>query len=248
MDYQQNTQQFKESLREFGNFEELFEHLDDIYFFAKDRNYKLMMCNQANVRLLGLREKAEVIGKSEYDFFPKNFADSIHEDDVNVMEQGVSIINRVELILDEGGATVWVSTNKMPLYRKGSQVAGLMGTTRVIGPADRLPDPYRKYAKTLDYMKDHFDQTISVEQLARMNSISTAQFRVNFKRLFRVSPQQFILKLRMQAACRALTEGHDEIAEIALDCGFCDQSYFTRQFRIYAGMTPKQYRTLYFRK
>jgi len=46
----------------------------------------------------------------------------------------------------------------------------------------------------------------------------------------------------MDAAVRRLREGDDAIARIALDCGYSDQSAFTRQFRQTVGLSPAQFR------
>ena len=48
--------------------------------------------------------------------------------------------------------------------------------------------------------------------------------------------------LRVEKACQLLAQTGDTLSDIALACGFCDQSYFTRVFRDARGMTPRQYR------
>jgi two-component system response regulator YesN len=48
---------------------------------------------------------------------------------------------------------------------------------------------------------------------------------------------------RVEKACALMDETHLNINQIALDCGFNDQSYFTKVFRRYTGTTPKQYRS-----
>jgi AraC-like DNA-binding protein len=49
----------------------------------------------------------------------------------------------------------------------------------------------------------------------------------------------------MEAAVQRLRDTRDPIAAIALDCGYSDQSAFTRQFRQTVGISPSQYRTAY---
>lgn len=248
MSYKSQTQQFKESLKEFGNFEELFEHLPDILFYVKDEHYKLIMCNQAALRAFGLKEKKDVIGKTEYSFFPKFLADQIHADDITVIQNNESIINRLELIVDNTGLITWVSTNKIPLYTHNGKTAGLMGTTRVIDHTDMSPEPNQRYTEVLEYIKNNFHRSLSVESLAEMTCLSVSQFRHNFTHLLNMSPQNYILKIRIQSASEMLIHSKDDIAAIANACGFCDQSYFTRQFRAKLGISPGQYRKLYARQ
>lgn len=243
--HQEALHRFKEQLVGQGNFETLFECFSDIYFFVKDRNYKLLTCNEASLRLFNLKDKSEVMGKTEYDFFPKKMADPIHEDDVLVIEQQQPIINRMELIVTETDMPAWVSTTKLPLLKIDGSVAGLMGTTRIIQHPDEIPDSHKKHAKAVDHIRTHFHQRIRMEDLARMCHLSISQFRESFTKVYKMSPQKFILKLRIQIACRQLSHTDTNIATLAQDCGFCDQSYFTRQFSTHVGLTPLHYRAQY---
>lgn len=57
-----------------------------------------------------------------------------------------------------------------------------------------------------------------------------------------VSPLQYVLHLRINYACRELQETRRGITEIAYDSGFEDSNYFSRTFRKFIGMTPREYR------
>jgi len=217
--------------------------LPEICFYVKDANYKLIMCNNVGVRLFNLKEKAEVIGKSEYDFFPPSMADPIHEDDVMVIEHLKPVINRMELIVDENRKVKWVLTTKLPLFKKDGTVGGLMGTTREVAHPDMIPSSFRQHARALEYIKNHYNEPISVNKLAEMCNLSVSHFRTTFTGKFKMSPQKFILQIRIQMACKKLVHQDADISEIAQECGFCDQSYFTRQFRTHVGMTPLKYRS-----
>lgn len=240
--YQKAVKRFKARLNDQSDFDQLFEYLSDVYFFVKDEHYKLVMCNRASLSLFKLKEKSEILGKSEYDFFPQRLAAPIHEDDVRVMELMEPIINRMELIVNEEGMMVWVLTTKLPLSKKDGSVAGLMGTTRVLQHPDMIPDTFKRHAKALEHIKQYYNQTIRVQDLASMCQLSVSRFRETFRERFMMSPQKFLLKVRMQMACQKLVHSDQEIVEIAQACGFCDQSYFTRQFRKHTGLPPLQYR------
>ena len=60
-----------------------------------------------------------------------------------------------------------------------------------------------------------------------------------------MTPMQYVLRVRINAASEALTTSDRTIAEIAVACGFYDQSYFTKQFRRQFGHTPTAYRERY---
>jgi AraC-like DNA-binding protein len=81
--------------------------------------------------------------------------------------------------------------------------------------------------------------------LARLVSLSISQLDRRFKQLFQLTPQQFLLRVRLNAACQLLTSTDQNILQIALSTGFYDQSYFTKHFRRQMGMTPSAYRRKY---
>jgi transcriptional regulator GlxA family with amidase domain len=59
-----------------------------------------------------------------------------------------------------------------------------------------------------------------------------------------MSVGDYVLRLRLLMAQRRLRETADAIGRIAVDCGFYDQSHFTRAFKAHTGLAPQQYRRL----
>ena len=79
--------------------------------------------------------------------------------------------------------------------------------------------------------------------LARRSKLSSQRLARLTKRLFGLTPSQFITKSRIAAASRMLRDSGSSVAEIAHVCGFYDHSAFTRAFRSATGMTPSDFRT-----
>ena len=103
-----------------------------------------------------------------------------------------------------------------------------------------LPGPIRK---ALAYMDTH-DQHVSLADLATVAGISQSHFRFLFKQRVEISPHQYVMARRMEKAKRLLRETTMPLAEIAIEIGYCDQSYFTRCFRRQVGVTPRIYRDM----
>lgn len=236
------TEKFMAQLRDHGNVEIMFDILPDIYFYIKDKNYQFVLCNDATSRLFNLKKKSDVIGKTEFEFFPKKIADAIRHDDYRIMHHAESIVNRTEMIVNEFGNLIWVSTSKLPLLGHKGEVLGVMGTTRVLREAESLPEDYQPFATAINYIQENYHTVIDVTELANMCFLSNSQFRSRFRAVFTMPPQQFILKVRIQAACHLLSTTEKSLTDIAMHCGFCDQSYFTRQFRSSLDISPKKYR------
>lgn len=90
----------------------------------------------------------------------------------------------------------------------------------------------------LDYIEAHLGDDISVTDLAREARLSPHHFSRAFKATVGVSPHQFVLQRRMEAAVKLVTLSSLPMSDIALSLGFSSQSHFTQAFRRYAGTTP----------
>lgn len=224
------------------NFADLFEHLDDVYFYIKDAQSRWLGCNAANLALFNAVDRSEIIGKSDWDFYPEQIAREIIEDDRQVILTGKPLIGKFEVIIDEYFRLIWVSTTKIPARDAQGRVCGLMGLTRMVDTTDMLPAGAGRFARVIAHVEQSYRGTLDVSELARIACLSESQFRKRFSRLFRMSPQKFITRIRVQTAAKLLAGGSVPLAEVALQCGFCDQSYFTRQFSGFFGISPKKYR------
>lgn len=88
-------------------------------------------------------------------------------------------------------------------------------------------------------MLDRLDTCISVTEIAQACALSRSHFSRMFKESTRMSPQQWLREQRVMKSRELLKTSTMLLAEIALECGFCDQSHFCRTFVKAEGMTPK---------
>lgn len=95
------------------------------------------------------------------------------------------------------------------------------------------------------HILDHYRGHISNRQLASLAHMSVRAFERKFHDAFHVTPQSYIRRLRVRIACRALVYTEKPLADVALECGFADQSHFAREFRNQIRQTPRQYREHY---
>jgi AraC-like DNA-binding protein len=233
--------QFLRALAPDSQFYQVFDHLPGISFFAKNSRFQIVCANRHFFESLGLREEVEIIGKDDFDFFPKSLAENFRRDDEEILRTGRARLNIVELFFNPQGIPDWFITNKMPVRDKRGQVIGLMGTTQSYGQAMTIVHASQHIEKALAYIRDHFRTAISVEELASQVHLSPRQLHRKFVETFGCSPQAFIMKLRIQAACDALQHEDAQISRVAADLGFCDQSAFTHHFHKHMGMTPLRF-------
>jgi len=223
-------------------FEILFQHFLDVFFYVKNCRGCWISCNAASLAFLNYSKVSDVVGKEEKDFFPHKIALEIRQEDKNILAHGHSVLNRIEIVPNAYGDLVWVQTHKLPIYDTHDNIIGIVGITRPISNMETLPQKFEFFSETIAHIRSNLANTIKVTDLARLVKLSENQFRRKFKDEFGVTPQQFILRARLQATAHLLRGGTHTISMIASEHGFSDQSYFTKHFKQFFGETPLQYR------
>ncbi|SFR67754.1 AraC family transcriptional regulator [Anaeromicropila populeti] len=99
-------------------------------------------------------------------------------------------------------------------------------------------------AKSVSYIENHYTEALTIKDLAEISNFSTRHFTRIFRITYETTPGNYILSLRMQHACSLLKNTNLTITEIALQSGFSDSNYFSRQFRKFFHITPCQFRKM----
>jgi AraC-like DNA-binding protein len=98
-------------------------------------------------------------------------------------------------------------------------------------------------ARAEAFCRQHFAQEISIADLAKVAGFS----RYHFARLFRqshgVSPNEFLIDLRISNAARMLRDSQQPVKAVAKACGFADSGYFCKVFRRAIGVSPGSFRS-----
>lgn len=86
---------------------------------------------------------------------------------------------------------------------------------------------------------------IGLADLATLCGLRTSQFAHAFKRSTGIAPYQWLLQRRVARAKDLLSRGRTSLIDIALVCGFADQSHLTRAFARHVGLTPRAWRAAF---
>lgn len=97
----------------------------------------------------------------------------------------------------------------------------------------------------LDYIDQHFTETLSVTEIASVFELSDDYFYKLFKKATGQTPIAYILQLRIHYAKQLLRTTDLMISDIGYEVGFDSTSYFSKTFKKLSGMTPRQYRHAY---
>ncbi len=97
----------------------------------------------------------------------------------------------------------------------------------------------------IDHLKEQLevfpDQKLSVQDMAQIAYTSKYQFIRNFTKEIGLTPHQFQIQNRIRKAKRLIRK-NENLTEVAMDTGFCDQSHFIKQFKKNVGLTPLRYK------
>lgn len=220
----------------------LFDGLPDVVFFIKDREGCYTHCNLTLVRRLGRKRRSEVIGHSPMEVFPLPFGGSYVAQDRRVLA-GELIDNQLEVHLYPNRFPGWCLTFKHPLIKE-DEIIGIIGVSRDLGQPDHKHSAIKRLNRVIEHMQSNHGEEIRMQEMAVLAGLSLAQLERHFRRVFQVTPQQHLTKIRIEAAMCLLHGGTANIASIGTQCGFSDQSAFARQFKATVGITPREYRAL----
>lgn len=226
-----------------GQFRNLFDHLPATLFFAKDREGRLMAGNPAFVERCGFRSESEMIGMTDSVIFPPRLAEKYGRDDEQVLTKGTPLLGIIELFPNRDGKAEWFITDKIPLFNIRGETWGLCGTVRSYEAQRAAMQPYLELAAVADHLKLHFREKLDLPSLARMAHMSVRQFERKFRATFQMTPQDYMIRMRVIESCDLLVRTNQPVTTVALEVGFYDHSDFARQFRRHMGQTATQYRT-----
>ena len=99
-----------------------------------------------------------------------------------------------------------------------------------------------KLKRAIAYIRENYNEEISLDDIAASTGLSTKYFCAFFKRMTDKTPVEYLNVYRIEKAARRLLSGDESVTDIAYSTGFNDLSYFIKTFRAVKGVTPNGYR------
>jgi AraC family transcriptional regulator len=96
--------------------------------------------------------------------------------------------------------------------------------------------------KAITYIDSHLESRLDVPILAKLVSFSKSHFSRAFKQSLGLPPMTYVKMRRLERAKALMTSTNQQLTEIALICGFADQSHLNRSFRRVIGVSPGRWR------
>ena len=152
----------------------LLENIPDRIYF-KDVKSRFLRVSTSMSKRLGLKDPAEVMGRTDFDYYPKVLAGEFFADEQRIVLTGQPLINKLERIIDRDGRESWASVTKVPLYNKSGAVTGIIGISRDVTKlkeAEVALEHARDGALETARVKSEFLANMSHEIRTPMNAIT----------------------------------------------------------------------------
>lgn len=222
----------------------LFETLVNVMFCIKNTDGVYVAVNRAFVRRTGRTSKREVVGLKARDIFITELAERYEEQDHQVFTTREPLRDQLELIRRADGTLGWYLTTKLPVSNATDPtgVDGLVSVSRDLLTATSEGIALESLQHVVSFVRDNLADTIRVADLAAAAGCSVDQAERRIRKVFGLTPKQYILRVRVDRAAELLTDTDAELSTIATTVGFYDQSDFTRRFARLTNQTPAQFR------
>jgi AraC-like DNA-binding protein len=164
------------------------------------------------------------------------------EDDATVIRTGEPILGRAELVANTDGSVSWHVTSKFPLFNRAGNCVGIIGYMRDLNRSENAWQPYRRMNSVVEYIGQHYSESIEVADLAKVANLSISQLERRFRSAFQQTPTRFLIRYRLTRASQILVQSEETLSYIAQEVGFYDHSHFSREFQKLFGLSPGRYR------
>ncbi len=127
-----------------------------------------------------------------------------------------------------------------------------IATSKDIEIIDNQPDKYDLSAIDLDrinkvyaYVIEHYTQDIHLETAAHLTNMTETAFCRYFKKITKKTFLDLVTEFRIKHACNLLTTSDKQVAEVCFESGFGNISHFNKQFKVFTGYSPLNYRKMF---
>ena len=224
-----------------ATFKAMFDAAPELCLNMKDLRGRFMALNRRNCEVSGIKDEWDVIGLTSADIFPAPYANAYMALDAEVRRTGRPLLDRIIEFPTDKSRNFMVS-NLYPLWGADWKLIGTAHVYTVTSKRDAKGFLFRTMRDAADYIMAHLAERLTIAELASLAHMSPSSFKKAFAATFDMPPGRYILTARVNAARQQLETTNKLVSDIATECGFFDQSHFTRIFTHVRGMTPGAYR------
>jgi len=137
----------------------LMDNIPDSVYFKDDQN-RFILVNKAKAAHSNVSPD-EMVGKTDFDFLPREQAQKMADDDFLAMRSGLAIVNKLECVSREEGLERWASVTKIPRYSEEGDIIGTMGISRDVTEWKRMEEELARHLELLQSLMDAIPDSVS---------------------------------------------------------------------------------------
>ena len=142
-------------------FQAMMNNIPDTIYF-KDVNSRFTAINKEKCKQMGIKNPEEALGKTDFDYFDKDFAEAAFNDEQKIIETGVPLISKIEKRKDADGQCRWVLVTKVPVKDSENRITGIVGISRDITHIKEVEEKLEKITDELRSMNTTKDKLFSI--------------------------------------------------------------------------------------
>ena len=143
-------------LKELRMLRALIDNLPD-FLYAKDANSRFVIANMAVATNAGTQTPGDLVGKTDFDLFPKELAQNYYEDEQKIIRSGQPLLNREEQCVDPHGNVHYLLSTKVPFRDENGRINGIVGVGRDITKRRKVEEDLREAEQRF---RSIFEETI----------------------------------------------------------------------------------------
>jgi AraC-like DNA-binding protein len=224
---------------------DVLERIPGAMFMIKDLDSRYIYMSRALKEAVNIPENVDVVGKSDFDLFPKIIAQNFRENDLQVFTKDKPLLNEIHAAGFFNHPAKWAVSTKYPLHDCRGRVIGLITVNEAYDKLMGQDAERNRLLPAIDHVTRHYADAVTVRDLARRCGYSETHFMRVFKKHMKMTAYAFVEQVRMFHAVDAVRHSRTPIARIAVNCGFYDHSAFVKRFKKFTGIAPLRYRRQY---
>ena len=201
-----------------------------------------MKANRIVCDVVGAEHPDDLIGRTDFDFFPPAIAAQYVAEDQRVIQSTAALSDQVWMVPGKNGLPRLYLCTKIPLQDHKNKVVGIAGLKRPYEYSADDSAGYSRLISVITYVTENYASDIEVGDMAEHVLLSVSQLQREFSKSFGISPNRYLREVRVGVVRHLLENSDLPLNVIAADCGFYDQSHMNRHFKASTGLTPLKYR------
>ena len=149
--------------------------------YVKDSQSRFLLANQGTADVMGVRSSSKLLGRTDFDFYPKELAEGFFADEQRIIQTGKTLVSQDEHIKEADGRIRWIMTTKVPLCDASDRPIGIIGIGRNITTLKESEAELTRTREELRFKASHdsltslLNREAILEMLARKISRDTRE-------------------------------------------------------------------------